>query len=165
MKKMSLKLAGIFAPIILGMSMIVVVVFTGGNNYSATIFESEQDYKLKFVDSTDFLALSESSALILPFEILSAEEGPDGIIVSTYENSVILAPTNCEVLSNNVSRKELELKNNNIRLVITGLISGVVAGKKIQCGEVLGTVDGNQCVVNVFWGDRRLSLEELKVII
>ena len=61
--------------------------------------------------------------------------------------------------------KELELKNNNIRLVITGLISGVVAGKKIQCGEVLGTVDGNQCVVNVFWGDRRLSLEELKVVI
>ena len=93
-------MAGIFAPIILGMSMILVVVFAGGNNYSATIFESEQDYKLKFVDSTDFLALSESSALILPFEILSAEEGPDGIIVSTYENSVILAPTNCEVLRN-----------------------------------------------------------------
>ena len=89
MKRKVIRLALFLVPIVMGVSMVLVVMVVGGNSYGATIFESEQDYKLKFVDSTDFLSLSGTSAVILPFDIISAEDNGKRIKVTTHENAVI----------------------------------------------------------------------------
>ena len=165
MKKNVLKFAGILMPICLGLSMALLIHLSGEKLSGVTFFNAEQDYKLKFVDSTDFLTLSQSETMILPFEILSAVEKDDAIIITTYENAVVFSPLDCVVLSNLKSNNELELKSNNVRIVITGLLSGVNAGQVVSCGEVIGTVKGTTCAVKVFLGTRKLTLDELKALI
>lgn len=165
MKRKVIRLALFLVPIVMGVSMVLVVMVVGGNSYGATIFESEQDYKLKFVDSTDFLSLSGTSAVILPFDIISAEDNGKRIKVTTHENAVIYAPLDCEVVFYDASSQELELKCNIVRVVISGLISGVKAGTKLVCGEVIGTVNGTSCFVQVYWGDKYLSLQELEAVL
>lgn len=165
MKNKFIKSAILSVPIVLGISMIFMLYLTGGNSYGASIFESEQDYKLKFVDSSDFITLGESSAVILPFEILSVENTNEGIFVKTHENAIIYAPISCAVISYDKSTRELELCANSIKVRIKGLISGVREGDKIDCGQVIGSVDGNSCLVQVLWGSKKLTLEELKAVL
>ena len=165
MKSKIIKTIIMLTPIFLGLSMIFVLYFGVGRNYGATIFESEQDYKLKFVDSTDYLTLGDSTTLILPFDILSAEETEEGIIVKTQENAIVYAPLDCDVISYDTNSRELQLHVNSIKVLIKGIITGVSPGDKIACGQLVGTVDGNSCVIRVFWGKKCLSLQELKVIL
>ena len=60
---------------------------------------------------------------------------------------------------------ELELKANNVRIVIVGLVSGVKVGDKLSCGEVIGTIKGEKCFFQVYFGTRKLSLSELKAVL
>lgn len=159
------RIAMILVPIIIGISMICVIQISGGNIYGATLFESEQDYKLKFVDSTDFLSLSEMNSAILPFEIVGVVESSEGIIVTTYENSVILAPLDCKVVSNSSISQTLELESGGVRVILKNIISGVKKDNKILCGEVIGTVDGNSCIIQVYLGSKKLTLQELKAVL
>lgn len=165
MKNKFVKSAIFSVPIILGLSMIFMLYLTGGNSYGASIFESEQDYKLKFVDSSDFITLGESSTVILPFEILSVDDTREGIVVKTHENAIIYAPISCEVISYDKSTRVLELFANSINIRIKGLISGVCVGDKINCGQIIGSVDGDSCLVQVSWGSKKLTLEELKAVL
>jgi len=165
MNKKILKIINMFFPVAFGVCFVIGVCFWGGKKFSANILEAEQDYRLKFVDSTDFLALSESDALILPFEILSVQESQDGIIVKTHENAVVFSPIDCKVVSNNTRNNEIELKCNNLSVTISGLVSGVTAGQVLECGAVIGTVMGESCLVNVCFSGRKLSLEELRSIL
>ena len=165
MKIKFIKNAIYFVPVFLGLSMIFVLTLTGRNSYGATIFESEQNYKLKFVDSTDYLTLSESSTVILPFDIISAEETAEGIFVETHENAIIYSPLDCEVISYDINTRELKLKVDSVKIKIKGLISGVKTGDKVACGQIIGTVDGASCLVEVMWGNKRLSLQELKAVL
>ena len=165
MKKTLFKISLFVVPVVLGISM-VLVLNTYQNNFNTAKFllEAENDYRLKFVDSTDYeLMLGETSKVLLPFEILNAEEVEGSIILTTYENSVILAPVDSKVLS--VSNNELELGSGNITCVLSGVISGVKAGNELSVGDVLGTVKGTTCSIKVFWGTRKLSLEELKSLL
>ena len=165
MKKVFKRMVLFLVPIVMGLSMVLVLSFVGGNTFGASIFESEQDYKLKFVDSTDFLSLSGTSSVILPFDIVYAEDDGKKIKVTTHENAVIFSPLDCEVVSNDSLNQRLELKYNIIKVVITGLISGVKEGTKLQCGEIVGTVDGTTAFVQVYWGEKYLTLQELKAVL
>lgn len=156
----------VVVPILLGVSTIFLFnAYKSLNLNGKMLLEAENDYRLKFVTSADFeFSLGETNKVILPFEIIDVCEIDGSIKVTSTENAVVLSPITCVV--NSVSRNgEIELGVNNIRIIISGLISGVKAGNKISCGDCLGTLRGDSCFVKVFWGTRKLSLEELKALL
>jgi len=167
MKRMVCKLSIVLVPIVLCFSMVLVInAYESSATYTQNLFDTENDYRLKFVDSTDIeLSLGTTNKVILPLEILSAIEEGGSILITTYENAVVYSPVDCLVNSVNALNSEIELKSGNITVVLTGILSGVKAGNKLVCGDVVGTVKGNTCAVKVFWGTRKLSLEEIKVLL
>lgn len=166
MKKLSIRALVFIAPIIMCLSMVMLLGRVNSKDSGKTVFESEQDFKLKFVDSADYeLGLSGITKVIMPLEIFSAEEKNGYIEVTTRENAVVLSPVACEVSYINGANGEIELKANNIRVVIIGLVSGVKVGDKIECGELIGTIKGEKCRFQVYFGTRKLSLSEIKVML
>ena len=167
MKKLIYKLSIVIVPIVLCFSMVLVLNVHGDSEkYTQNLFETENDYRLKFVDSTDYeLSLGSTDKIILPVEIISATEENGEIVITTYENAVILAPVACSVNSVIPVSSEIELKSGNIVVVISNIITGVKTGDSLLCGDVIGTVKGNTCNLKVFWGSRKLTLAEIKAII
>ena len=160
-----MKIIGAVAPVVLCLSLLFVMEFVGFRS-TGQVFESEQDFKLKFVDSNDYeLGLSGITKVILPFDVLSAEEKDDYICIKTHENAVIFAPVDCKIKKIDKSNGEIELQANNIRVVLEGVISGVSEGKTIGCGEIIGTVKGESCLIQVYLGSRRLTLSEIRAIL
>ena len=100
-----------------------------------------------------------------PIEILSVTEDSGSIVLTTYENAVVFAPVDCVVNSANKNNYELELRSGKLTVVISGIISGVVAGNKLSCGDIIGTVRGTSCAIKVFWGTKLLSLDEIKALL
>ena len=161
MKNWLFKISTIVVPVVLSVS--IVFAFNSFKGTTKNVFENEDEFKLKFVDSTDYeLNLSGTSKVVLPIEILSAEEINGSVVLTTYENAVIYSPIDCQVSSVSFDKSEVEVVCNNIRCVISGIITGVKVGNVLHCGDVMGTVKGNRCSIKVFWGTRLLSLEELK---
>ena len=167
MKRMFFSFSIIVVPIVLCISMVLGVIKYGSSaSYTQNLFESENDYRLKFVDSADVeLGLGITNKVLVPLEILSVKEEDGSIILTTYENSVVFAPVDCMVNSVSGNNYEIELKSGKITVVITGIISGVSAGNKLLCGDVIGTVKGSTCAVKVFWGTRLLALDEIKALL
>lgn len=166
MRKWILKLSIIVVPIVLCLSMVLVVGGTGDTEYAQNLFDTENDYRLKFVDSTDIeLNLGATDKVILPFDIESVSDEGGDIVVKTKENTVVLSPVECVVNSASSLTSEVELKSGNITVVIIGIISGVKTGNCLRCGDVIGTIKGTQCIVKVFWGTRKLSLDEIRMLI
>ena len=167
MKRMVFKIGVIIVPLILSFSMVLVLNKHGGvAQYAQNLFETENDYRLKFVDSTDVeLSLGETNKVIFPVDVISAREEAGKIYVETFENAVILAPADCIVQAVNPNDSEIELVSGSIRVVLTGVISGVQAGNVISCGEVIGTVKGTECIMQVFWKSQALSLSEIRALL
>lgn len=166
MRKWILKVSGVVVPIVLCISMVLVIGGVSRAGYIQNLFETENDYRLKFVDSTDIeLNLGATDKVILPVDVESAFEEDGNIVVKTRENAVALSPINCKVSSVNSNNAEIELKAGNITVVLIGIISGVKTGNCLNCGDVIGTIKGTRCVVKVFWGTRKLSLEEIRMLI
>ena len=159
------KFSLVCVPIILGFSMVLLFNVLQNSSLNAKTFIEENDYRLKFVDSTNFeLSLGETDKVIMPLEILDVTEVDGSIIITSHENSVIYSPIACTVTSV-LSGSEVELKSNNLRCVISGIISGVQTGNVLDCGDVIGTLKGNTCALKVFWGTKKLTLEELKALL
>ena len=167
MKKFILRVSIVVVPIVLCVSMVLAInVHKEGLSYTQSLFETENDYRLKFVDSTDFeLGLGSTDKIILPFEILSAREEGGFIVLETYENSIILAPADCVVNSVNPVNSETELQVGNITVILSNIVSGVRSGNRLACGDVIGTVKASECLLKVFWGERKLSLDEIRAVI
>ena len=90
MKRMVFKIGVIIVPLILSFSMVLVLNKHGGvAQYAQNLFETENDYRLKFVDSTDVeLSLGETNKVIFPVDVISAREEAGKIYVETFENVV-----------------------------------------------------------------------------
>lgn len=166
MRKWIFRVSVIIVPVVLCLSMVLIVGQTKESKYAQNLFETENDYRLKFVDSNDIeLNLGSTDKVLLPFDIESIEEENGDIVVTTKENSVVLSPVDCTVNLVSPLSSEVELKSGNITVVISGIISGVKTGNSLCCGDVIGTIKGNRCVVKVFWGTRKLSLDEIRMLL
>lgn len=163
MKKTIFKFSLCCVPILLGLSMGLFLHYY--ENFSLngkTLLEVENDYKLKFVDSNNYeLYLGETQKVILPVEIVDINEVDGKIVIQTHENAVVNTPFMCTVEDVN-GDGGIILKSGKITCIISGVISGVVKGSSLGVGDILGTVNGSRISVEVFWGDRKLSLEEIR---
>ena len=167
MKKLLFSTSLVVVPLLLSISMLLVINRHGDSaTYTQNLFEVGNDYRLKFVDSTDVeLGLGMTNKVILPVDIFKVCEEDSKIKLTTAENAVILAPITCEVLETNRENAEIKLRSGKVLVVLDGVISGVARGNKLSCGDVIGTVKGNTCLIEVYWGSKKLSLEEIKALI
>lgn len=167
MRKLLHSTSLVVVPLILSISMLMLINRFGGSAaYTQNLFDVGNDYRLKFVDSNDVeLGLGMTNKVVLPVDVLGVKEDGGRIIVTTIENAIILSPIGCEVIDVNKELFEIKLKSGEISVIITNVISGVTKGRKVLCGEILGTINGDNCFIEVYWGAKKLSLEEIKVLI
>lgn len=143
----------------------VAVCYLINTNLSERVFDIENDYKLKFVDSTDYkLNLAGTEKVLLPSPILNMSEKAGKIKIEVLENSVIYAPIDCKV-SEITSDGAIVLTKNKIKCKLFNLIVGVIKNKEVEVGEVIGSVNGSYLYAEVFYGKRKLSLDEIKGLI
>ena len=123
----------------------------------------DNQYKLKFVDSVDYeLGLSSVYKIILPIEILNMEEENGWIKLTSYENSVVYAPLDATIYSHG---DEIKLKTSSLTIIIKNLLCGVKNNTVIKVGEIIGTINGSHLFVQVLWGERLLSIEEIGALL
>lgn len=166
MKKTIYKLSSVLIPVVLGISVALGLINFGVNGKVSKFFlEAENDYRLKFVDSSDYeLSLSGTEKVILPVEVLDISEKSEAICVTTNTNEIVMCPINCLVKSR-MANGDITLGLGNLSCIISGVVSGVEVGDSLQCGEVIGTVKGNKLYLQVYWGTRKLSLDELRALL
>lgn len=166
MKKFVFKVSLIFVPILFGISF--SLFFNEYKLFSRNghlLLENENDYRLKFVDSNNYeLYLGETVKAILPVEIIDLEETSEKIIVRTHENSVISSPISC-VVNKILNDGTITLVSGKLTIKITNVISGVNEGQSILVGDLIGTANGETIGVQVFWNNRKLTLEELRALL
>lgn len=157
------KFGGVILPFIIFISVLLISSGVNGREVISNL-PIDNEYRLKFVDSSDYeLGLSSISKVVLPVEVLGAEEVGEFIKLTSYENAVVYAPISCVVIKNNGD--ELVLKAGKITCNIKEIICGTKAGESLNCGDVVGTLKGNYLLIKVFWGDRKLSLQEIEAMI
>lgn len=126
---------------------------------------TDNDYKLKFVDSSQVeLGLSFSYKVIQPVEIIEISEQSDGwIALITHENAVVYAPVDAQVVA--CDNGCVSFRVSKLTITIKNMVSGVVAGQKVKCGEIVGSVNGTQLFARVQWGSKTLSYNEIKEMV
>ena len=167
MRKLLNSTSLVVVPLIISISMLMLINSFGDSaTYTQTLFDVGNDYRLKFVDSNDIeLGLGITGKVVLPVDILGVCENGGRIVLTTIENAIIISPIECEVVDVNRELFEIKLQAGKINIILTNVLSGVSKGRKVLCGEVLGTVNGNSFFVEVYWGSKKLSLEEIKVLL
>lgn len=163
MYKWVIKFGGTIVSVSLFISMFLVSGRFKGKEFFSNL-PIENEYRLKFVDSVDYeLGLSATIKIIYPVDILKLEEINGLIKIYSLESSIVYAPIDCNVVSNNPN--EIVLKYNKLKCSISNIISGVKSGTNLSCGDVIGSLKSDYLLLKVFWGDRQLTLKEIEVMI
>ena len=103
----------------------------------------------------------------LPVEPLEIYEENGYIIVRTNEKSFVKCPFNCVVTGYQKDKKKgLSISLLNYSVYALGLeVVSFESGKEYNCGEILGSLEGDKLYLEAFHKSNKLSLEKVRKLL
>ncbi len=121
----------------------------------------EDDGKLKFVsNNSEELVSGGKIKYVIPVEVLSLEEIDGKILIKTHEISPVKCPLDCNLVVDNgivyINYKKIKISFEGFGVV------GVKSGENAKAGTILGTLSGDSLLCEIYLGNKKIGLEEIK---